>query len=271
MARMVAIWCNALFEVRLGSAERVAALADRNAGARRQVRPRAWPELLARWFRGWADARMGKPREGYELIREAYEANTRLGMLAGTSEILGYAAEALLLAGDLDRAASNSTKHCESPTSSRSASICRSCILSRPPSPVPAVRLAVANASVRRAVAEARNQGRRGSSSWLYSSSGNKTAQLPQDRRALAVLVDRLPEATDTQACVKARALLDKTQALTAPRSLYLRADTLRAGAGRCPAASSSRDERPLRYPYGSDSCVSTGALPTSDRSTTFR
>jgi hypothetical protein len=33
-----------------------------------------------------------------------------------------------------------------------------------------------------------------------------------KDRRALAVLVDRLPEATDTQAYMKARALLDKTK-----------------------------------------------------------
>jgi tetratricopeptide (TPR) repeat protein len=103
MARMVAIWCNALFEVRLGNAERVAALADEMQALVDKFGlahgRNAW-----RWFRGWADARMGKPREGYELIREAYEANTRLGMLAGTSEILGYASEALLLAGDLDRA-----------------------------------------------------------------------------------------------------------------------------------------------------------------------
>ena len=57
--------------------------------------------IACRWFRGWADARMGKPREGYRRIREAYEENKRLGMLAGGSEVLGYAAEALLLAGDL--------------------------------------------------------------------------------------------------------------------------------------------------------------------------
>ena len=37
-------------------------------------------------------------------------------------------------------------------------------------------------------------------------------ATTAQDRRALAVLVNRLPEATDTQAYMKARALLDKTK-----------------------------------------------------------
>jgi hypothetical protein len=33
-----------------------------------------------------------------------------------------------------------------------------------------------------------------------------------QDRRGLAALVDRLPEAADTEACMKARALLGKTK-----------------------------------------------------------
>ena len=28
-----------------------------------------------RWFRGWAEARMGKPLEAYRRIREAYEDN----------------------------------------------------------------------------------------------------------------------------------------------------------------------------------------------------
>src|SRR4029453_9580644 len=57
-----------------------------------------------RWFRGWADARTGHPREGYQMIRQAYEDNMRLGMVIGGSEILGYAAEALLLAEDFDGA-----------------------------------------------------------------------------------------------------------------------------------------------------------------------
>ena len=58
----------------------------------------------AQWFRGWAEARNGRPQEGHRLIREAYDHNTRLGMRAGASEVLGYAAEALLLAGDVEGA-----------------------------------------------------------------------------------------------------------------------------------------------------------------------
>jgi len=56
------------------------------------------------WYRGWADARRGQPVDGHRRIREAYEENIRLGMRSGASEVLGYAAEALLLAGDADGA-----------------------------------------------------------------------------------------------------------------------------------------------------------------------
>jgi hypothetical protein len=103
MARLSAIWYGALLEVRLGNAERVAALADE---MRALVHEFALAHGLTacRWFRAWADARMGQAGDGSRRIREAYEENARLGMLAGASEILGYATEALLLAGDLDRA-----------------------------------------------------------------------------------------------------------------------------------------------------------------------
>jgi DNA-binding winged helix-turn-helix (wHTH) protein/tetratricopeptide (TPR) repeat protein len=54
----------------------------------------------ARWLRGWALAQAGKTREGHKLIREGYEAHAKLGMLAGKTETLGYAAESLVLAQD---------------------------------------------------------------------------------------------------------------------------------------------------------------------------
>ena len=101
MATLTAIWYCALLEVRLGNPERVAALADEMQTLVDEF-ALAHGQAAHRWFRGWADARMGSPREGYRRIREAYDDNAHLGMLAGASEILGYAAEALLLAGDLD-------------------------------------------------------------------------------------------------------------------------------------------------------------------------
>ena len=103
MGKMVAIWCDALMEIRLGNSDRVSHLAD-DLRALVEESDLAHGRAAWRWFRGWADARNGNPREGVRLIREAYEDNTRRGMLAGGSETLGYAAEALLLAGELDAA-----------------------------------------------------------------------------------------------------------------------------------------------------------------------
>src|SRR6185369_6640205 len=103
IARLVVIWFDALLEVRLGHAERVAALADE---MRTIVEEFALAQggAASEWFRGWAEARCGNAREGCGRIRAAYENNTSLGMLAGGSEVLGYAAEALVLAGDLEGA-----------------------------------------------------------------------------------------------------------------------------------------------------------------------
>lgn len=211
MARMVAIWFDAMFEVRLGNAERVAALADEMQALVEEF-ALAQGRTASRWFRGWAMARMGKPREGYRRIREAYEDNTRLGMLAGGTETLGYAAEALALAGDWDAAQRQLEEalHIASAREERvylpqlfllEAAVCRA-----------RGESAVANASVRRAVAEARAQ----EAPWLellalveLCESDDATAE---ERQALAALVAQLPEAIGTTTLTKARALLDRAK-----------------------------------------------------------
>jgi DNA-binding winged helix-turn-helix (wHTH) protein/tetratricopeptide (TPR) repeat protein len=103
MARLVAIWHSALLEVRLENPGRVATLADELHALLNEF-ALAHGRTGRRLFRGWADARMGQAREGYRGIRDAYEENARLGMLAGATETLGYATEALILACDLDGA-----------------------------------------------------------------------------------------------------------------------------------------------------------------------
>ncbi len=99
MALLVTVWFDALLEVRLGDVDRVAMIADE---MRALVDEYALAQGKAawRWFRGWADARKGKALEGFRQIRDAHDENTALGMMAGASENLGYAAEALLLHGD---------------------------------------------------------------------------------------------------------------------------------------------------------------------------
>ena len=212
MSRLVAIWYDALFEVRLDNAKRVADLAEQMRGLVEEF-SLAHGRTACRWFRGWADARMGQPHEAYRRIRQAYEENTRLGMLAGGSEVLGYAAEALLLASDLDAAqrqvaealqvAKSLEEHVYLPQLFQiEGAIARE-----------RGDAAAAGASIRRAVAEAQTQ----EAPWLelralidLTEQGEATAK---DRRALAALVDKLPEAAETSAVAKARRLFDKTKA----------------------------------------------------------
>ena len=99
MARLVALWYGALYEVRLDNPERVAAFADEMQALVDEY-ALAHGVTASRWFRAWAEARMGTPGDASRVIRGAYEENVRLGMLSGATETLGYAAEALLLAGD---------------------------------------------------------------------------------------------------------------------------------------------------------------------------
>jgi hypothetical protein len=71
---------------------------------------------------------------------------------------------------------------------------------------------AAADAAIRRAIAEARAQ----EAPWLelmvLIELCDRHSATAKDRRALAALVDQLPEALDTPAVARARALLDKTK-----------------------------------------------------------
>jgi len=103
MTRQVVIWHEGLLEVRLGNLERVGELADEMLALVEEF-ALAQGRAASRWLRAWANARKGQPHGAGEEILQAHAENVRLGMLAGASEVLGYAAEAFLLAGELDRA-----------------------------------------------------------------------------------------------------------------------------------------------------------------------
>jgi DNA-binding winged helix-turn-helix (wHTH) protein len=209
--RLSALWFDALFNVRLGNAERVAALAD-EMRALVDESDVALGRTACRWFRGWADARMGQPLDGHRRIREAYEDNTRLGMLAGGSEVLGYATEALVLAGDWDGAQHELEDALQVANTlgervylpqlfAMQAAIARA-----------RGDRAPADAAIRLAIAEARAQ----EAPWLELMAlielCDRHSATVKDRRALAALIDQLPEALNTAAAGKARALLDKTK-----------------------------------------------------------
>jgi hypothetical protein len=104
MARMIATWLAMLCEVRRGARDRVAAMATQlrsitDEGALAQG------EGPSQWFLGLVDAWCGKPKEGHAQIDAAYQRYAEVGMLYGSAEVLGYASEALILAGDWARAA----------------------------------------------------------------------------------------------------------------------------------------------------------------------
>jgi DNA-binding winged helix-turn-helix (wHTH) protein/tetratricopeptide (TPR) repeat protein len=211
MARLAALWYSALFEVRLGDTERVAALADEMHALVEEF-ALAHGRTACRWFRGWADARMGEPRDGHRRIRDAYEENARLGMLAGASEVLGYATEALVLAGDLDGAQKQLAEALHIADTFGERVYLPQLLVMQAGIARARGDHAAANAAIRRAIAEARAQ----EAPWLELMALIELCDCHsatvKDRRALAALIDQLPEALNTAAAGKARALLDKTK-----------------------------------------------------------
>jgi DNA-binding winged helix-turn-helix (wHTH) protein/tetratricopeptide (TPR) repeat protein len=102
-ARMLSLWAQAMVAIRHEDLQKVAVFAERlfklvEDGMLTNG------EGPARWMKGWVLAHQGSPVEGFRLIREGYERYLRLGMYASTTETLGYAATALILAGDFDGA-----------------------------------------------------------------------------------------------------------------------------------------------------------------------
>jgi hypothetical protein len=208
VARMIAIWLDALLEVRLGNAERVAALADEMRALVDRF-ALAQGRTASQWFRGWAEARLGQPREGYRRIREAHEKNVALGMLAGGSENLGYAAEALVLAGDWDAAEAQLREALQFARAHDERVYLPQLLVIESQIARARGEPYAADASVRRAVAEAREQ----EAPWLELLARVELCQhesaTAEDRDALAALADRLAEAGETAAVKKARALLE--------------------------------------------------------------
>jgi tetratricopeptide (TPR) repeat protein len=207
MGTMVAIWLDALMQIRLGDTDRVSRLAGEMRALVEKTQL-GQGRAAGNWFKGWAEARAGKPQEGYRQIHDAFEENSLAGMLAGGSEVLGYAAEALLLAGDhdgaqreLEQAFQIADKHGERVYLPQLYLIEGAIARARG-------KQAAALASVRRAIEEARSQ----EAPWLELLSlvelcGHEGAKT-KDRQALAALVDRLPEAAETDAVTRARALI---------------------------------------------------------------
>ena len=62
-------------------------------------------EAPSEWFAGLVQSWSGSPSEGHARIERAYRHSAQAGLLHGASEVLGYASEASILAGEWARAA----------------------------------------------------------------------------------------------------------------------------------------------------------------------
>jgi DNA-binding winged helix-turn-helix (wHTH) protein/tetratricopeptide (TPR) repeat protein len=207
MGVMVALWFDALLQVRLGDIERLSQLAVRMQTLVEETQlgqgRAAW-----RWFMGCAQAHRGDAQRGFRQIRDAFEQNTRAGMLAGGSEVLAYAAEALVLAGDhagaerqLEQAFAIAGRQDERVYLPQLLLLQAAVARARGDA-------AAARAAGRRAIAEARAQ----EAGWLELEALVQVLEHgeadPHDRKALAGLVAGLTEAQDTALMARARALL---------------------------------------------------------------
>lgn len=103
LAQSLARWRAGMLEVRLGNPDKVIEHAEAiaNVVSRTAVVQGDGP---SRYLRGWALAQRGQAREGVELIRDGLERHLRIGMIASSTEVMGYCVEALILAGDFAEA-----------------------------------------------------------------------------------------------------------------------------------------------------------------------
>ena len=207
--QLAVLWLEAEFEVRMGNAERVADICEQLITLIEESAP--WPQGRAAhsWFRGWAKAQLGDADAGYRLIREGYEEALRLGLRVSASQTLVYAVEARARAGDwiAARRELEEAMRCGEAVGDR---------LNLPQLLLLDGRIADALAepdrsreSVRQALAEARTQ----EAPWLELLALSELCRhddaTAEDRRALATIVDQLPEAGDTSAETNAKALVN--------------------------------------------------------------
>lgn len=98
------LWCRAVLDFQLERPEQVLDHMARmeQVTSRHEVAQLSGP---IHWFRGWAQARLGRPYEGHQAILAGLENHTRLGNRSTMTYVHGMAAEAMLLAGEWRAAA----------------------------------------------------------------------------------------------------------------------------------------------------------------------
>jgi DNA-binding winged helix-turn-helix (wHTH) protein/tetratricopeptide (TPR) repeat protein len=207
VSSLVTMWYDALVQVRLGNTERLAVLAEQMSAL---VEKHAIVQgtQARRWFKALADARSGRADDTFRRIRAGYEENAALGMVAGGSETLGYAAEALLLRGDFDGAEQQLAEAFRHVDRYGERVYFPQLLLLEAAIADGRKDAAAAAAALRRSLEEARSQ----RAPWLELTALAEICKRPiataDERRALRSLVAALPEELDAPLYTRAKALL---------------------------------------------------------------
>ena len=209
MALLVTMWFEALCEIRFGNTDRVAELGDEMHLLVEEF-ALVQGKTACQWFRGWAYVRRGKPLEGFRQIRAAYEENTALGMIAGSSETLGYAAEALVLHGDWSGAEEQLRQALEIVNTYGERIYLPQLLLTEGAIAWGGGQRANADASIRRAITEARAQGAPWVELLAFTEIFEHSTATVDDHRALGALVAQLSDGMDAPALARARVLLER-------------------------------------------------------------
>jgi DNA-binding winged helix-turn-helix (wHTH) protein/tetratricopeptide (TPR) repeat protein len=210
--RVLSLWCACLLYARLSLVEEVAkySTALGRVVAETGVRQGVGPSL---WFRGWVEARRLAPRAGLALILDGYAQHESLGMYAGCTEVLGYAAEAALLDDRYDAA----QRHIDDALalSARIGEEGMLCDLLLLQARIAAARGEgdAARAWRERALAAARAEDALGWEINALVANAENPERTPADIAALAAAYARLTEGFDTFVAARARALLAETPA----------------------------------------------------------
>jgi DNA-binding winged helix-turn-helix (wHTH) protein/tetratricopeptide (TPR) repeat protein len=207
IALLITMWFDALCEIRFGNTDRVATLAEEMHSLVEEF-ALAQGKTACRWFRGWADAHRGKPLEGFQLIRAAYEENRALGMIAGSSETLGYAAEALVLHGDWDGAEEQLRQAMQIVSTYGERVYLPQLLLTEGSIARSRGQHADADTSIRRAITEAREQGAQWLELLALTELCEHASATREDHLTLGTLVNGLREACDTTALARAEGLV---------------------------------------------------------------
>jgi len=207
MAQMIATWLTVLCDIRRGARDRVATLTAQlsqitDEGAL------AHSEGASQWLAGLVQAWSGRPVEGHAQIDRACQQSAQVGMRYGTSEVLGYATEALMLAGDWARAADQVGEALEMATRLHDHSYRTQLLLLKRRVAVALGNPQDAAESGRQAVSEARRQ----QSPWLEIVALVDVCDAPDaspdDIEALRNVVAGLQESSSAPLVARAQALL---------------------------------------------------------------